>query len=55
MEKIELNTINDQNIHLPKNIYVKYLKQLLEININKENYEECSKIFNILKLYNNYK
>jgi protein-arginine kinase activator protein McsA len=41
VEKIEINVVNENYFHLPKEIYIQWLKQSLEIKISQEKYEEC--------------
>ena len=47
--KVELNVVNDKNIFCPIDIYLEYLKRLLEIEAKKENFEECAKIKEVIE------
>ncbi len=40
-EKIEIKVINGDNFYMPKEIYIQFLKKLLEMKVNQEKYEEC--------------
>jgi protein-arginine kinase activator protein McsA len=40
-DKIEINVNNGDNFHIPKETYIQWLKQSLEIKLNQEKYEEC--------------
>jgi protein-arginine kinase activator protein McsA len=46
-----VSLIGGENIYLPKSVYIKYLNQLLNKNIDDENYEECSKIRDLIKIH----
>ena len=48
-DKIEINVKNDDNFHIPKDVYIQWLKQSLEINLKKENYEICSELRDKIK------
>lgn len=51
-EKIPLNIIgSDEKIWLTPEQYVHYLKMILEQEKEKENYEECEEITELIKKY----
>jgi len=44
MEKVEIKVKNGDNFYIPKDVYIQWLKQSLEREIEKENYEKCIEI-----------
>ena len=54
-EDYTLNGSDDTKIIFPKSEYIKYLNQLLEREMNNENYEMCSEIRDMLTELNQNK
>lgn len=52
-EKIEINVKNGDNFHIPKEIYIQWLKQSLEIKSDEEKYEECIELREKIKSLEN--
>jgi protein-arginine kinase activator protein McsA len=48
-EKIEVNVKNGDNFHIPKDVYVQWLKQSLERSVDKEDYEKCVELRDKIK------
>ena len=53
--KIEINVKNGDNFCIPKDVYIQWLKQSLERNIEEENYEQCSELRNKIDKLNQNK
>lgn len=51
MEKVEINVKNGDNFHIPKDVYVQWLKKSLERYLKEENYEKCAEIRDKIKQY----
>jgi protein-arginine kinase activator protein McsA len=48
-DKIEINVKNGNNFHIPKDVYIQWLKQSLERNVEEENYEKCTDLRDEIK------
>ena len=42
--KIEINVKNGDNFHINKDEYIQWLEAFMVLNLEKENYEECTKL-----------
>ena len=52
-DKIEIIVKNGDNFHIPKETYIQWLKQSLEIKLNGEKYEECVELRDKIKSLEN--
>ena len=48
-DKIEINVKNGNNFHIPKDVYIQWLKQSLERNVEEENYDKCTDLRDEIK------
>jgi protein-arginine kinase activator protein McsA len=42
--KIEINVKNGDNFHINKDEFIQWLEACVVLNLEKENYEECTKL-----------